>query len=253
MDSRKTSVTRASDPYFDEADEKSHSYSWLGEDRPLVHRTFHSLLSQKIMRSGSSTVVHELDAMRTAGLASVAFFYCDFKDDQKKDRRPLLSSLLVQLCDQSDAYYNVLSELYSAHYRGSQDPSDDALLQCLKSMLRLQGQAPVYIVIDAIDECPNTTSVPSPRDKVLGLVEELVQLQCPHLRICVTSRPEADIHPILDSLTFRFISLHNERGQMQDIADYIRSVVNTDQKMRKWKPADQELVIEVLTNKADGM
>ena len=205
------------------------------------------------MISSSSTVVHELDAMRIAGLASLAFFYCDFKDDQKRDRRPLLSSLLVQLCDQSDAYYTVLSEFYSAHYRGAQDPSDDALLQCLKSMLRLPGQAPIYIVIDAIDECLNTTSVPSPREKVLRVVEELVELQVPHLRICVTSRPEADIQPVLDSLTFRFISLHNERGQIQDIADYIRSVVNTDPKMRKWKPVDKELVIEVLTNKADGM
>jgi hypothetical protein len=191
--------------------------------------------------------------MRIAGLASLAFFYCDFKDDQKRDRRPLLSSLLVQFCDQSDAYCNVLSELYSAHCRGSQDPSDDALTQCLKSMLTLPGQAPVYIIIDAIDECPNTTSIPSPRDKVLGLVEELVHLQLPNLHICITSRPEADIHPVLDPLTFRSISLHNESGQLQDIADYIRSVINTDLKMQKWKPADKELVIEVLTKKADGM
>ena len=130
----------------------------------MVPRTFHFLLVRGLMLSISSTVVHELDAMRIAGLASLAFFYCDFKDDQKRDRRPLLSSLLVQLCDQSDAYYTVLSEFYSAHYRGSQDPSDDALLQCLKSMLRLPGQAPIYIVIDAIDECLNTTSVPSPRE-----------------------------------------------------------------------------------------
>ena len=219
----------------------------------MVRRTLHSLLLQEPILSGSSTVIHEIDVLRIAGLASLAFFYCDFKDDQKRDRRPLLASLLVQLCDQSDAYCNVLSELYSAHYRGSQDPSDDTLKQCLKSMLRVPGQAPVYIVIDAIDECSNTTSVPSPRDKVLGLVEELVHLQAPNLRICVTSRPEADIHPVLDPLTFRFISLHNEHGQTQDIADYIRAVVDTDPKMRKWKPADKELVIEVLTNKADGM
>jgi hypothetical protein len=40
---------------------------------------------------------------------------------------------------------------------------------------------------------------------------------------------------------------------MQDIANYIRFVVNTDPKMRRWRPADKELVIEVLTKKADGM
>ena len=191
--------------------------------------------------------------MWRAGLASFAFFYCDFKDDQKKDLRPLLSSVLVQLCDQSDTYCDVLSELYSAHQRGSQDPSDDALAQCLKLMLTLPGQAPVYIVIDALDECPVTTDTPSPRDKVIGLVEDLVDLQIPDLRICITSRPEPDIHLVLDSLTFRYISLHDERGHIQDIADYIKSVVNKDLMMERWGPEVKDLVIEVLTGKADRM
>jgi len=191
--------------------------------------------------------------MRKAGLASFAFFYCDLKDDQKKDLRPLLTSMLVQLCDQSDPYCDVLSELHSAHHRGSQDPSDNALAQCLKLMLTLPGQAPVYIVIDALDECPNPTGMPSPRDKVLGLMEELVDLQVPNLHICITSRPEPDIHLVLDSLTFRFISLHGELGQMKDIADYIKFVFDTDPKMRKWKPVDKKLAIKKLTEEADGM
>jgi hypothetical protein len=205
------------------------------------------------MLSVSSTVVQEINEMKRAGLALLAFFYCDLKDDKQRDRRPLLSSLLVQLCDQSDAYYDVVFKLYTAHDYGSRDPSEDALTQCLKSMLGLQGQVPVYIVIDAIDECHNTTSEPSPNDNLLGLVKGLVDLQVPSLRLCVTSRLDADIYPGLVSLPFRSISLHNEHGQIQDIAYYIRSVVNADPKMRKWKPADKELVIEVLTKKADGM
>jgi hypothetical protein len=230
-----------------------HFNSGFRKDRPLVHQIFQYLLLQDLMLSASSAIVQEINEMKEAGLASLAFFYSDLNDDRQRNRRQLLSSLLVQLSDQSDAYYDVLFKLYTAHNYGSQDASDDALIQCLKSMLGLGGQAPVYVVIDAIDECPNTTSVTSPSDDVLGLVEELVQLQVSHLRLCVTSRPEADIHPVFDSLTFRSISLHNEHGQMQDIANYIRFVVNTDPKMRRWRPADKELVIEVLTTKADGM
>jgi len=205
------------------------------------------------MISASSTIIQEIDAMRRAGLASFAFFYCDSKDDQKKALHPLLSSMLVQLCDQSDAYCDVLSELYLAHHRGSQDPSDNALAQCLKLMLTLPGQAPVYIIIDALDKCPNMTGMPSPCDKVIELVEDLVDLQVPSLRICITSRPEPDIHLVLDSLNFRFISLHGELGQMKDIADYIKFVFDTDPKMRKWKPADKKLAIKKLTEEADGM
>jgi hypothetical protein len=187
------------------------------------------------------------------GLASLAFYYCDFRDDRKKGLRGLLSSLLVQLCDQSDAYYCVLSEIYSTHRNGEQQASDNALVQCLKQLLELPKEPTVYIVIDALDECPATTGLPTPREEVLGLVRELVGLRVPSLRICVTSRPEADIEPVLGPLAFRSVTLHGERGQAQDIAEYVNFVVNTDPKMRTWRKADKEHVIEVLTRRADGM
>jgi hypothetical protein len=40
---------------------------------------------------------------------------------------------------------------------------------------------------------------------------------------------------------------------MEDIENYIRSVVNTDPKNRKWKQEDKQAVIDVLTERADGM
>ena len=61
-------------------------------------------------RIGSSTVIEDIDAMRKAGLASMVFFYYDFREDQKKDLRGLISSLLVQLCHQSDSYSDILSK-----------------------------------------------------------------------------------------------------------------------------------------------
>jgi hypothetical protein len=59
--------------------------------------------------STSSTIIEEIETMRKSGLASLAIFYHDFREGQKKDLRGLLSSVLFQLCDQSDSYYNVLS------------------------------------------------------------------------------------------------------------------------------------------------
>jgi len=191
--------------------------------------------------------------MRKLGLASIAFFYCDFRDDQKKDRRGLLSSLLLQLCDQSDSYYTILSNFYSTHRRGTQGPTDNALTQCLKDMLKLPGQAPMYIVLDALDECSSTSAIPSPREKVLTLVEDLVKSNLPNLHICVTSRPESDITLVLDPLYFHSVSIHRESGQKQDIDNYINSFVHTDPLMQHWKAEDKQLVIDVLTKKADGM
>jgi hypothetical protein len=205
------------------------------------------------MLFSSSAIIHDIDAMRKSGLASLAFYYFDFREDVKKDRHGLLSSMLVQLCHQSDSYSDILSTFYSEHARGSQQPSDDALATCLKNLLKTPGQAPVYLILDALDECPNTSALPSPREKVLMLLEELIDLQIPNLRICVTSRFETDIKGVLYPLSFRSVSLHDEVGQIEDIDFYIKSVVNTDLIMRRWNMEVKELVIDALTNMANGM
>jgi len=191
--------------------------------------------------------------MRKSGLASLAMFFCDFRDDKKKDLRGLLSSLLVQLCLQSDPYCDILSGFYSEHASGSRYPSDDALVRCLKDMVELPGQAPVFLIVDALDECPHTSALSSPRESVLMVLEDLVDSQVPNLRICVTSRPEVDIKAVLEPLSFRSVSLHDENGQIEDIKNYIKSVVSTNRSMRRWKPEQKQLVINVLTERADGM
>jgi len=191
--------------------------------------------------------------MRKSGLASLAMFYYDFREDEKKDLRGLLSSVLFQLSDQSHSYYDILSTFYSTHRDGTQSPSDDELVQLFKELLGLPGQAPVYLIVDALDECSNTSAISSPREEVLMFLEDLINSELPNLHICVTSRPEADIKPVLEPLTFRSVSLHDERGQKEDIENYIKSVVDTNRKMRRWKPEHKQLVIDVLTKQADGM
>jgi hypothetical protein len=205
------------------------------------------------MSSASSTIIEEIEALQKSGLVSLAFFYHDFRDDQKKDRHGLLTSLLVQLCHQSDSYSDILTEFYLEHANGSQHPSDAALIRCLMNVLRLPNQAPIYLIVDALDECPNTTAMPSPRENVLSLVEDLIDSQLPNLRICVTSRPETDIKTLLEPISFRSVSLHDERGQLEDIENYIKSVVIKDQRNRRWKAEDKQLVIDTLTKNADGM
>ena len=203
--------------------------------------------------STSSAIIEDIDRMRKAGLASLAFFYFDLMHDKKKDLRNLLSSLLCQLYDQSDSYLNIFSNFYSAHRRGSQYPSDAALKQCLKDMLSCSGQAPIYILVDGVDECPRISGRLSPREDVLTLIEELVGLHLPNLHVCISSRTEVDIKTIIHPLAFHSISLHEEKGQIQDIVDYIRSFVGSNPGMRNWKVEDKELVIDELSQKANGM
>ena len=185
----------------------------------------------------------------------MAYFYFDFRDVNKQGLRDLVLSLLTQLSARSGPRCDILSDLYLAHDEGKNQPSDSALAECLKQMLTLSDQLPTYLIIDALDESPNTSGIPSPRERVLQLLKELVDLPLPNLRICVTSRPEIDVRDVLEPLTSFRVSLHDQTGQNQDIVDYIKSVVYSDSEpiMRRWRTEDKELVVEVLSERADGM
>jgi hypothetical protein len=203
--------------------------------------------------SNSSAIIEEIETRRKSGLGSLAIFFYDFREGQKTDLRGLLSSVLFQLCDQSNSYYDILFTFYSTHRHGAQSPSDDELIRCLKDVLKFPRQVPIFLIVDALDECSNASALSSPRGDVLMLLEGLINSKLPNLRICVTSRPEADIKHVLEHLSFRSVSLHDESGQMEDIKKYIVSVVNTNGKMQRWKPEHKQLVIDVLTKRADGM
>ena len=203
----------------------------------------------------SSSVIQDIESICKAGNASMAYFYFDFRDANKQDLRDLVSSLLTQLSACSRPRCDILSDLYSDHDEGKNQPSDRTLVKCLKEMLTLPGQHPTYLIIDALDESSGTSGIPSPRETVLQLLEDLVNLSLPNLRICVTSRPEIDIRNVIEPLTSCRVSLHDQSGQKKDIVDYVRSIVysSSEQIMRRWKTEDKELVIETLSERADGM
>ena len=127
-------------------------------------------------------------------------------------------------------------------------------MHCLKDMLTLPDQGPVYLILDALDECPKTSEVPPIRKQVLDLVMELIDLQLPSLHICMMSRPEVDIQDTLGSVASHSVSLHNESRQKKDITEYVKSMVHPESvgAIRCWD-ADKEFVIETLSERAEGM
>jgi hypothetical protein len=105
------------------------------------------------------------------------------------------------------------------------EPNDSISAECLKAMLTLPDQCPIYPILDALDESPEISGIQSPREKVLQLVMELVELHFPNLRKSVACRPEIDVRDVLEPLTSYRMSLHFQSGQKKDIVDYIKSVV----------------------------
>ncbi|KAH9037373.1 hypothetical protein EDB83DRAFT_2228604 [Lactarius deliciosus] len=225
----------------------------LWEKRYLVCCSLHA--SGRTLFFVKSSVIQDVMALCDAGSAIMAFFYFDFKDLSKQTCHDLLLSLISQLSTRYSPCCDILHHVYKVHENGTRQPSDSALKECLKEMLRLLGQGPTFIVLDALDECPDSPGIPSPRYEVLQLVKELVDLHLQGLHICATSRPEVDIRAVLEPLAFRSVSLHEESGQIADIADYIQSVVHSSLStaMRRWRADDRNLVIKTLTERADGM
>jgi hypothetical protein len=161
-------------------------YSRIREECSQVR---HSLirLVQDYLSSSSSSIIQDIKGATKAGLAHIAYFFFDFKDERKQDSRALLSSLIVQLSHLSDPLLDILFHYYSIHQSGSNQPGDLALTQCLEDMLRVPV-VPIYLILDALDECPSATGLPPPREKVLEVVKGLIKLNLPNLHLCVTSR-----------------------------------------------------------------
>jgi hypothetical protein len=191
--------------------------------------------------------------MHAVGLATLAYYYFDFRDVKKQDCYGLLSSLVLQLSAESDSCYNILSRLYSDNMDGMREPDIDSLKECMKDLLKLPGQGPIYIIVDALDECPNLSGTPSAREEVMELIGELADLELPNVHLCVASRPEVDIRVVLDPLTILKILLHDESGQKEDIVKYIKSVVYSDRNMQRWNEDDRQLVVVTLSDLVDGM
>jgi hypothetical protein len=122
-------------------------------------------------------------AQRKAGSATMAYYYCDFRDKDKQNCRGLLLSIISQLCTQSSLCWDIFSRFYLAHDDGTRKPSDDALMQCLNEMLSLPSQTPIYLIVDALDESPNNFGLPTPREEMLDFVARLVGLRLPNLHL----------------------------------------------------------------------
>lgn len=204
----------------------------------------------------SSAIIEDIKSTRDTRPALIGYYYFDSKDAVKRDIRGLLASLLSQLAsgDNSNHCWEILKGLYTLCRDGSEQPSDAILARCLKNMLELPRHFPTFLIIDALDECPNTAGSPSAREEVLAFLEDLVRSRHSDLFICVTSRPEQDIQTVLNPLTPAFqVSLHEEGGQRDDIKNYVHFFVHEDREMRRWREEDRALVITTLPQRAGGM
>ncbi|EMD37971.1 hypothetical protein CERSUDRAFT_72606 [Gelatoporia subvermispora B] len=198
-----------------------------------------------------SMIIDALLCDRLLSNSMVAFFYCDFRDSSKQDISGLLFHLLLDISAQSSDCTKILSDLYSSHGMGSRRPSGHELQKCLEKMLNISTNRPLYIVVDALDECPDS-GIKSPRDRMLKLIKDILGLCLSNVHICITSRPEPGIAEALRPLSSQSIAIDKSFEHSADIAKYVKSALDTDAGFSSWSEDDKSLVVETLSEKASG-
>src|SRR5579863_7801792 len=96
----------------------------------------------------SSAIIEDIRKMREDGSTLVAHYYFDFNNATKRDIGGLLASLLSQLSYNSDPFREMLYELFKTSGDGLERPKASALEKCLKAMVELPGQPPIFIIVD---------------------------------------------------------------------------------------------------------
>ncbi len=173
--------------------------------------------------------------------APVAYFYFDFRDSEKQTYEQALRSLLVQLCSRSSVALRVLQELHRRHEREQRTPTSEELAMSLKEVLGALPQT--FIVLDALDECPE-------RGELLNFLKTVAGQKVDN-NIIVTSRGLADVTEAMDYVGARRVVLQRELVD-RDIEAYVRTRLRVD-KALKWPLNVQREIEQCLTQGAQGM
>ncbi|KAF8466287.1 hypothetical protein JB92DRAFT_2022963 [Gautieria morchelliformis] len=225
--------------------------SWFieGEQFREWRETPHSLLwLHGIPGAGKtilcSTIVEELSHHCSDSSLAMAFFYFDFNN---KDTPPdaVLRSLIVQLSMQCASTPHALESLFSKNEQGHthQAPSQEDLMSTLKTIIR--GFQAVYIVFDALDECPE-------RSRFLKVLREGHDWKLDTLHLLATSRKEGDIQKALSGLVSHEV-LMDKSLVNGDIRVYVSRRLVDDVEFSMYSAHEKEMVKTTLTQGAHGM
>lgn len=241
--------------------------SWVREDVSQVRTLFssrHTCCEAVISAesNNSTTAINYLQDHCSAGTGriynTVAYFYFDFRNPSKQTRTNFLRSIIAQICQGRPDTPEALCQLSKFRDLG-QVPPTEALQAALLSSV--QDFSNIYIVLDALDECPQDGYE---RDKVLQCLDEIRGWGVTPLHVLMTSRREHDIASHLyaagdmdeNGLISGFkaqLSLESCSSEMgSDIEAHIDAQLS-GLRFRHWKPDLKHKVHAALVEKAQGM
>ncbi|KAL9121971.1 MAG: hypothetical protein Q9187_001470 [Circinaria calcarea] len=180
--------------------------------------------------------------------STLCYFFCDEKIEKQRDSKAILRSVIHQLLTGRRLlikYVKHAYELYGPHF----DQHLNVLWKILIAIASDKLVGPVTVLIDAIDECEETTRERFLQD-ILKLVarSETESPQNPCIKFLVTSRP-----PTRRQYTANLVRIDPSQNHVeQDLRMVIRTRIEEISQRTRCKPDAREYLENVLYSKADG-
>ncbi|KAJ7254178.1 ankyrin repeat-containing domain protein [Mycena rebaudengoi] len=186
----------------------------------------------------SSTIIDTIHARAE----HYVFFYFDTNNSEQQTVTQLLCSLVTQLSIRSHPPDSKLDALWTSHADGQKLLTNAELISdALLPLLREFGQEPVFIVLDALDEC-------SDRRGLLHLIGGILDTKLPNVHMLVTSRSEVQAgHPELVKLA---VSVPLEGCVDGDIKLYLTEVLSNE---TGWIYEKRDEIKRRLLERSNGM
>jgi Cdc6-like AAA superfamily ATPase len=169
----------------------------------------------------------------------VAYIYCNYKAQQQQDLLSLLAAFLKQLVQGQLSTIEHVEQLHQRHAQHGTKPSLEDICDTLEHVL--SHYLTVYIVIDALDECQDSTR--------RQLVAKLRNLQTGRdVRLLVTSRSMPEIES-----DYRAALRLEVRATKKDVMRFVTGRICQLSIAIRRDTVLQELVQEKINEAADGM
>ncbi|KAE8454432.1 hypothetical protein EG329_000054 [Mollisiaceae sp. DMI_Dod_QoI] len=200
----------------------------------------------------SSSIIRHLESnhQSTPDIA-IAFFYFSFSDSQTQNVDEMLCSLIKQICARRPNTPDSVQSLAGYKVKG-QRPDRRTLEDAL--VATIQGFTGVYVVVDALDECPHQNNE---REILLESIERIRGQEPENLHLLCTSRRLADIEEVLDPMASSGsaftvdLSAYKEAVD-RDIGLHIEKRFE-DTSFKSWSDEIKLEAKAALIEKADGM
>ncbi|KAJ9353099.1 hypothetical protein DTO280E4_7527 [Paecilomyces variotii] len=170
----------------------------------------------------------------------VAYIFCDYREQSKQKLNNILGAILKQLVQPMETLPDDLNMLYKSHQATGSTLQRNELTELLISVANYYSR--VYLVIDALDECPDSDGTRS------TFISHLLKLQknC-NVNLLATSRFIPDI-----TARFGHFPSVEVRASDADVALYTEGRIHEFNCVRK-NPALSKLVVSSITKTSDGM